>query len=330
MKRILSGVAAVAMAAGGLALVGVASVGAATTYTPTITVSPNTGLTNGETVTITGSGFMPSEASLIAVECIATATSATGCNTTTIRPGNGIARAATSRRRRSSSRPAPSERDLRHERRRRHLRHLGRLDRHRCGRGLRLDWLCDGTERLGVAVDRSHERRDRRRSPERASRRAIRSIAVECSLNATSEAGCDTATATPITVSATGTLPATTFKVATGAIGNGHVRHQRRELRRLHHRSREHRRAPIAGSRRFDFVAPAVTTPPAPIATRVSGTAVHREVRRRRRHRQELHRGRRRSPAGLGANVAVTERLEGAHSGEDHRVRHAKKGTYTL
>ena len=85
MKRVLTGVAAMAMVAGGLSFFGVTSAGAAT-YAPIITISPNTDLTNGETVYVTGSGFQPNEASLIAVECVATATSATGCDTTSFAP----------------------------------------------------------------------------------------------------------------------------------------------------------------------------------------------------------------------------------------------------
>jgi hypothetical protein len=46
-------------------------------------------------------------------------------------------------------------------------------------------------------------------------------FALECLATATSSAGCDLATATPITVNADGTLPATTFKVVTGTVGTG-------------------------------------------------------------------------------------------------------------
>jgi hypothetical protein len=45
--------------------------------------------------------------------------------------------------------------------------------------------------------------------------------AVECLASATGETGCDTATATPITVGSDGTLPSTSFKAVTGKIGTG-------------------------------------------------------------------------------------------------------------
>lgn len=44
---------------------------------------------------------------------------------------------------------------------------------------------------------------------------------VECVATSTSQAGCDLNSATPVTVSANGTFPATTFSVVTGVVGNG-------------------------------------------------------------------------------------------------------------
>jgi hypothetical protein len=44
---------------------------------------------------------------------------------------------------------------------------------------------------------------------------------VQCVWNAKGQSGCNYLEATPITVSAKGTLPATKFKVATGKVGNG-------------------------------------------------------------------------------------------------------------
>ncbi len=44
---------------------------------------------------------------------------------------------------------------------------------------------------------------------------------VECLANATGENNCDIATATPVTISASGSLPSTSFKVVTGTVGNG-------------------------------------------------------------------------------------------------------------
>lgn len=44
---------------------------------------------------------------------------------------------------------------------------------------------------------------------------------VECLAHATGEGDCSVATATPVTISATGDLPSTSFTVITGKIGNG-------------------------------------------------------------------------------------------------------------
>jgi hypothetical protein len=44
---------------------------------------------------------------------------------------------------------------------------------------------------------------------------------TECQANAKGEAGCDIATATPVTITSKGLLPKTKFKVVTGTVGNG-------------------------------------------------------------------------------------------------------------
>jgi hypothetical protein len=44
---------------------------------------------------------------------------------------------------------------------------------------------------------------------------------TECQANAKGEAGCDILLATPVKITATGVMPKTKFKVATGTIGNG-------------------------------------------------------------------------------------------------------------
>ncbi|HUZ42424.1 MAG TPA: neocarzinostatin apoprotein domain-containing protein, partial [Acidimicrobiales bacterium] len=81
MKRLASGVAAVALVMGGMAFFGAFSAGAS--GTPTITITPNTGLANLQLVTVTGSGFTPNQGfgTMAAVECIATATTSAGCDT---------------------------------------------------------------------------------------------------------------------------------------------------------------------------------------------------------------------------------------------------------
>jgi len=44
---------------------------------------------------------------------------------------------------------------------------------------------------------------------------------VECLVTASGQGGCDTATATPVTITAAGVLPSTAFKVVAGTIGSG-------------------------------------------------------------------------------------------------------------
>jgi hypothetical protein len=78
--RIVIGV--VVMSAGLLAsgIVGVAAANAKTT--PVLTVKPAVNLKNGETVTISGSGFKPGD-TVFLVECQRTAKGQSGCNTPT-------------------------------------------------------------------------------------------------------------------------------------------------------------------------------------------------------------------------------------------------------
>jgi len=80
MKRLMTGVAAVALAMGGMALFGAFSAEAAST--PTITITPNTGLTDMQQVQVTGTGFAPNLGafSTVALECITTATTSAGCD----------------------------------------------------------------------------------------------------------------------------------------------------------------------------------------------------------------------------------------------------------
>ena len=57
MRRIATSIAAMAMVVGVMAAVGAIGAGAATVAVPTITVTPSSGLINGQEVSITGSGF---------------------------------------------------------------------------------------------------------------------------------------------------------------------------------------------------------------------------------------------------------------------------------
>src|ERR1039458_3405259 len=80
MKRLMAGGAAVALMLGGMAYIGVFGAGAS--GTPTITITPSTGLVNLQSVQVTGTGFAPNLGigSTIAVECLTPATGAAGCD----------------------------------------------------------------------------------------------------------------------------------------------------------------------------------------------------------------------------------------------------------
>jgi hypothetical protein len=77
MKRVLSSIGVLALVLAAASLCGVAKAGA--TSTPALTITPNTGLKNGQSVTVTGSGFAPGD-SVFVVECLATFTSDADCN----------------------------------------------------------------------------------------------------------------------------------------------------------------------------------------------------------------------------------------------------------
>jgi hypothetical protein len=82
MKRFITSIAIGVMILGGVAVMGAATASAAG---PTITVTPNTALTNGQAVSVSGTGFQNNE-TLYALECInlGTATNQTDCDTSTV------------------------------------------------------------------------------------------------------------------------------------------------------------------------------------------------------------------------------------------------------
>jgi len=81
MRRIMTSFAMAALVLGGLTSLGVATASAAG---PTITVTPSTGLVNGQSVTVAGSGFIANE-TLYALECVnkGAATAQTDCDIST-------------------------------------------------------------------------------------------------------------------------------------------------------------------------------------------------------------------------------------------------------
>jgi hypothetical protein len=82
MRRFMTSIAIGTLILGGLTSLGVATASAAG---PAITVTPNTGLQNGSSVTVAGSGFQDNE-TLYALECVnlGTATNETDCDTSTV------------------------------------------------------------------------------------------------------------------------------------------------------------------------------------------------------------------------------------------------------
>jgi hypothetical protein len=97
--------------------------------------------------------------------------------------------------------------------------------------------------------------------------------AVECLETATTEAGCDTATAAPITASSTGTLPSSTFKVVPVTLSSGTCGTSATDYSGCVIEV-----ANITGGDRgyasIDFVAPAVIATPPPTAIRVTASGV--------------------------------------------------------
>jgi hypothetical protein len=81
-RQALTTTAVIAVAALG-ALLGFA--GPAAAAGPSITVSPSSGLTNGQNVTVKGSGFTANYANMVIVQCAATATGANGCDTNDVK-----------------------------------------------------------------------------------------------------------------------------------------------------------------------------------------------------------------------------------------------------
>lgn len=270
IPRLLSSAAAAALVLGGIALTGGGlTASAATTAVPSITLSPDIGLLTGQVVKLTGSGFTPG-ASLVAVECNGRATGAAGCDITAPEP---ITVASDGTFNTTFSVIA------------------GTVGNGTCGTGA-ADYLCFvaiGTTSGALVVDASLSFAggpgvEATPSTGLTNTQAVTLagshfipgdavFAVECLATATSEAGCDTATAVPLTVTPQGTLPSTYFKVVTGKIGTGScgtsVANYADCIIEVANASGADR-----GVATIDFVAPAVATSSAPVATHVSGPAV--------------------------------------------------------
>ncbi len=89
MKRFVTSIAAGAMMVGSLTVFASTIASAA----GVLTATPNTGLTNGQVIKVSGSGFVPNE-SVYVIECIASATSASSCDLNTAAPATTDANGA--------------------------------------------------------------------------------------------------------------------------------------------------------------------------------------------------------------------------------------------
>jgi hypothetical protein len=268
IKRVLSSAAAAALILGGLVLTADAlTAGAATTVVPSFTITPDIGLTNGQTVSLSGSGFTPG-ASLAGVECNGQATGIAGCDTSSIDPITVT----------SSGTFTVTFSVM-----------TGTIGNGTCGTTA-LNTLCFiaiGTTSDALVADASFgfiggPGVSLTPSTGLSNSQSVtiagsgftagdNVFAIECLATATSEAGCDTSTATPMTVSELGTLPATYFKVVAGKVGTGSC-----GTTAANYADCIVEVANASGADRgvatIDFVGPAVAT--SPVATRVSGTAV--------------------------------------------------------
>jgi hypothetical protein len=271
MKRIATSIAAVMMVLATVSLAGTVSAGAVSVAVPSITISPSTGLTNNQEVTITGTGFAPSEANLVALECIETATSVAGCNTTALDPITVSATGTVTSTFYVTTGTIGSGSCGTTAANATCLISIGSTTTNSVvafatiafasGPGVAVTPSTNLTNGATVSISGSDF------TP------ADSVYAIECLETATSEAGCDTGTATPITVSSTGALPATSFKVVTGAVGNGTCGTSATnyngciiEVANI--------TGTDAGVANIDFVAPSVTIALAPKATHVDGYAV--------------------------------------------------------
>jgi hypothetical protein len=170
-------------------------------------------------VAISGSGFAPNEASLVALECLATATTVAGCNTSAIDPVTVDANGNFTLN---------------------FFVQTGTTGNGTCGTSA-TDATCviaignsstSTVEAFASIAFNTGPGVEATPSTGLANGGTVALTgsgftagdslyAVECLKTATSSAGCDTATATPITAGSDGTLPSTSFKVATGTVGNG-------------------------------------------------------------------------------------------------------------
>jgi hypothetical protein len=185
---------------------------------PSLTITPNIGLTNGQQITINGAGFAPSETSLVALECLRAATSTTDCSASSVPLSvNGAGQF-------SSTFTVTT----------------GAVGTGTCGTSI-TDAACEiaiassGTNSIvafaslafasgpGVTVTPSTNLRNGETVTITGADFTPGDIvyALECLTMNISEAACQTGTATAIKVSSSGALASTAFQVVAGNVGNG-------------------------------------------------------------------------------------------------------------
>ena len=219
MKRVFTSVMGLVVAAGSLGLMG--AVGASAAATPTMTVTPSTGLTNNQEVAVTGSGYTPN-ATYAAVECIGTATTTAGCNTNAIAPVTVSATGTISFNFYVQTGPIGNGTCGTSAADSNCLIAIGTLTGTQIATAP-ISFAAAAPAGPSVTVTPSTGLANGAKVTITGSgfKAGDSLFAVECLATATTSAGCDTAGATPITANPDGTLPSTTFTVATGTIGSG-------------------------------------------------------------------------------------------------------------
>jgi hypothetical protein len=226
----MTNIAIATLVLGGLTSLGVAATASAAG--PAITVTPNTGLTAGQTVSIQGSGYTPG-LTLYAVECLATATDITGCDT-------GSATLVTESATGTFTQPFVVV--------------TGTVGNGTCGT-TSSDLTCIievadeaktntaaapitfalpsptttttappvkiGPRKFHVAPVKNLKNGSKVRVSGTGFTPHDTVYVVECLATSKSQAGCDLKTLHPVSITAKGVLPAFNFKVVTGKIGNG-------------------------------------------------------------------------------------------------------------
>ena len=231
MRRILRSIAVGTMILGGLTSLGVATASAAG---PTITVTPNTGLVNGQSVAVTGSGFMANE-TVYALECKATAASQADCSLATATPSTTSATGTVSMNFSvvtgsiSSTTCGTSSSDLSNC-----AIVVGAVppatDQALGAITFALPSPTTtttappvkiGPRKFHVAPAAGLKNGSSVRVSGTGFKPHDQVYVVECLATSKSQAGCDLKTLKPVKITATGVLPAFKFKVVTGKIGNG-------------------------------------------------------------------------------------------------------------